>query len=92
MADEDEVEDWTFIVQSVSRISPDPDDGEGPIFAVTFETNGISAEGEIEIFVADVTDPAQIIIMAMDQLHRALSSWARITAGRRIANDDDALG
>jgi hypothetical protein len=85
--DEDDVEDWTFEVQSVSRISPEPDDGEGPMFAVVFEAKGLSAEAEIEIFVADVLDPAQIIILAMDQLHRALSSWARITAGRRVAND-----
>lgn len=92
MADEDDVEDWTFEVQSVSRISPEPADGEGPIFAVVFEANGISAEAEIEIFVADVLDPGQIIIQAMDQLHTALSSWARITAGRRIANDDDVAG
>lgn len=86
MAEEDE--DWTFTVESVSRISPAPDDDDGPIFAVTFEANGISAEAEIEVFVVDVPDPSQIITMAMDRLHLALSSWARITAGRRIANDD----
>ncbi len=91
MADEDE--GWMFDVQGVVRVSPDPDDAEdGVTYAVTFEVNGPNASAEVEIYVDDAPDPSQIIIMAMSQLHLALAAWARITAGRRIANDAGAPG
>ena len=83
---------WTFDVHSVSRIAADPVDDDGErIFAIVFEAKGPGAEGEIEIYVEDVPDPSQIITMAMANLHDALAAWARITAGRRIANDDGGL-
>ena len=82
---------WTFDVQSVSRITADPDDDDGVVtYAVVFDVDGPDATAEIEVFVTDVPDPAQIIIMAMALLHRALSEWTRVTLGRRIANDDQA--
>ena len=32
-------------------------------------------------------DPVQLIALAMSHLHFALAAWARLTLGRRIAND-----
>lgn len=82
-------DDWSFDVQSVSRISPDPIDDDGTVtFAVVFDVAGPDASAEIEVFVTDVPDPAQIIVLAMSTLHEALAAWARITLGRRIANDE----
>ena len=86
MADEDET--WSFDVQSVSRISPDPEDDERSVnYAVVFDVAGPDASAEIEVFVTGVPDPAQIIVLAMSKLHEALAGWTRITLGRRIVND-----
>lgn len=82
-------DDWRFDVQTVSRISPDPVDDDGTVtFSVVFDVAGPDASAEIEVFVTDVPDPAQIIVLAMSLLHEALAAWARITLGRRIANDE----
>ena len=87
MADDDD-DLWTFDVESVSKISPDPADEDGEItYAVVFNVNGPNASAEVEVFVTDVPDPALIITLAMATLHGALAAWARITLGRRIAND-----
>jgi len=84
MADEDE--SWTFAVQGVSRISPDPSDEDGAVcFAVVFDCNGPNATAEAEVFIDDVEDEASIILLAMSYLHESFTAWARVTAGRRIA-------
>ncbi len=91
MAEDDDL--WTFDVESVSKISPDPADEEGEVtYSVVFNVNGPDAMAEVEIFVTDVPDPALIITLAMATLHAALAAWARITLGRRIANDDGVPG
>ena len=90
MADEDD-ELWTFDVESVSKISPDPTDAEGEVtYAVVFNVSGPDASAEGEVFVTDVPDPVVLIVLAMATLHDALAAWARITLGRRIANEDGA--
>ena len=86
-------EPWTFDVESVSKISPDPTDAEGEVtYAVVFNVSGPDASAEVEVFVTDVPDPAVLIVLAMATLHAALAAWARITLGRRIANDDGVPG
>ena len=91
MAEGDEA--WTFDVQSVSRVEPAPGEIDDVVtFAVVFDVSGPDANAEVEIFVTDVPDPALIITLAMATLHEALAAWARITLGRRIANDDGVPG
>lgn len=86
LGDADEL--WTFDVESVSKIIPDPDDDDDDVtYAVVFNVNGPNATAEVEIFVTDVPDPVQLIALAMSHLHFALAAWARLTLGRRIAND-----
>lgn len=89
MADDDEI--WTYVLQGVSRISPeglDPDDGAWPTYSVTFDCSGPNFSAEVEVFVDEVVDEAQIIALAMSALHVGFATWARVTAGRHIANDD----
>lgn len=84
---------WTFKVQSVSRVSPEfPDEIDGPFYAVTFEANGPDASAEVEVFVPEPVDEAEILREAMSKMHEAFASWARATAGRHIANDPGAPG
>ena len=86
----DQDEPWTFDVESVCKISPDPTDDDGEVtFAVVFNVSGPDASAEIEVFVTDIPDPSLLITLAMAKLHNALAAWARITLGRRIANDDE---
>ena len=80
-------------MESVSKISPDPTDEDGEVtYAVVFNVNGPNASAEIEVFVEGSPDPAQLITLAMSQLHEALAAWTRLTLGRRIANDDGGPG
>ncbi len=84
---------WHFDVESVTRVVPAPDDDKGTVtYSVVFDVTGPDANAEIEVFVTDIPDPAVLITLAMALLHRALSEWTRITAGRRIANDDGVPG
>ena len=78
-------------MESVSKISGELPDGE-VTYAVVFNVHGPDASAEVEIFVTDVPDPALIITLALATLHGALAAWARITLGRRIANDDGLPG
>ena len=92
MADEDDDGAWTFDLERVSKISPDPADEEGEVsYAVVFNVNGPDAMAEVEVFVDGVPDPALIVTLAMAHLNVALAAWARITAGRRVADDDGAV-
>lgn len=86
---------WTYALQGVSRIEPDPDDeddGEWPTWAVTFDCMGPNLSAEVEVFVEQVADEANVIVLAMSELHLAFSAWARVTAGRHVANDDGVPG
>lgn len=89
MADDDL---WTFDVESVSKISGEPPDDDDVTYAITFNVNGPYANAEVEVFVSGPSDPALLITLAMAKLHEALAAWARITLGRRIANDDSMPG
>ncbi len=88
MAEGDEF--WTFDVESVSKITGEPPDDDDVTYAVVFNVTGPDANAEVEVFVTGPPDPGQIITLAMATLHAALAAWARITSGRRIANDDGA--
>ena len=89
MVGEDDL--WSFDVESVSKITGEPPDDD-VTYAVTFNVTGPDANAEVEIFVTGPSDPALIITLAMATLHDALVAWARITLGRRIANDDGVQG
>ena len=86
---------WTFALQGVSRIEPDladDDVGEWPTWAVTFDCAGPDLSAEVEVFIDDIPDEADVITRAMSVLHLAFAAWARATAGRLIANDDGVAG
>ena len=86
MADEDEL--WSFDVEGVSRIVADLLGDDDVTYAVTFNLTGPDANAEVEVLMTAPSDPAGIIALALATLHAALAAWARITLGRRIADDD----
>ncbi len=81
-------EDWNYRVMKLERIEADRADHQDDVFSVDFTLDGPSASAEVEIMVVDPEDEAGIIGMAMSALHAALQAWARVTAGRHVANDD----
>ena len=76
-------ENWTLALQSVERVeSADPDDDDGPIFAVELKARGPNINADLEVFVHDIADESQVIVQAMDTAQDGLETWARVL-GRR---------